>query len=85
MARAAHRHGGVEPEARLPGALLEHEEPTGVVGRVLTGAAARLPDGEVEAEEVDVRLDLGIERLQRKGAGLTERVWTFLLGLTVRP
>ena len=31
------------------------------------------------------RLDLGIERLQRKGAGLTERVWTFLLGLTVRP
>ncbi len=31
------------------------------------------------------RLDIGIERLQRKGAGLTERVWTFLLGLTVRP
>jgi hypothetical protein len=31
------------------------------------------------------RLDLGIERLQRKGAGLSERVWTFLLGLTVRP
>ena len=31
------------------------------------------------------RLDLGIERLQRTGAGLTERVWTFLLGLTVRP
>ncbi len=31
------------------------------------------------------RLDLGIERLQRKGAGLTERVWTILLGLTVRP
>jgi hypothetical protein len=31
------------------------------------------------------RLDLGIERLQRKGTGLTERVWTFLVGLTVRP
>jgi hypothetical protein len=31
------------------------------------------------------RLDIGIERLERKGAGLTERVWTFLLGLTVRP
>ena len=31
------------------------------------------------------RLDVGIERLQRKGAGLTERVWTLLLGLTVRP
>ena len=31
------------------------------------------------------RLDLGIERLERKGSGLTERVWTFLLGLTVRP
>jgi hypothetical protein len=31
------------------------------------------------------RLDLGLERLQRSGSGLTERVWTFLLGLTVRP
>ena len=31
------------------------------------------------------RLDLGVERLERKGSGLTERVWTFLLGLTVRP
>ena len=31
------------------------------------------------------RLDLGLERLQRSGTGLTERVWTFLLGLTVRP
>src|ERR1051325_1248093 len=31
------------------------------------------------------RLDVGIERLQRKGTGLTERVWTLLLGLTVRP
>jgi hypothetical protein len=31
------------------------------------------------------RLDFGLERLQRKGPGLTEHVWTFLLGLTVRP
>ncbi|MDP3911393.1 MAG: hypothetical protein Q8Q14_13480 [Gemmatimonadales bacterium] len=31
------------------------------------------------------RLDFGIERLQRKGGGMTERVWTVLLGLTVRP
>src|SRR6266511_365118 len=30
-------------------------------------------------------LDIGIERLQRKGGGLDERVWTFLVGLTVRP
>jgi hypothetical protein len=31
------------------------------------------------------RLDIGLERLERKGMGLTERVWTFLVGLTVRP
>jgi hypothetical protein len=31
------------------------------------------------------RLDIGLERLQRRGTGLNERVWTFLLGLTVRP
>jgi hypothetical protein len=31
------------------------------------------------------RLDVGLERLQRSGPGLNERVWTFLLGLTVRP
>ena len=31
------------------------------------------------------RLDIGLERLQRSGSGLNERVWTFLLGLTVRP
>ena len=27
----------------------------------------------------------GLERLERKGDGLTGRVWTLLLGLTVRP
>jgi hypothetical protein len=31
------------------------------------------------------RLDIGLERLQRSGSGLNERVWTVLLGLTVRP
>jgi len=31
------------------------------------------------------RLDIGLERLQRRGTGLTEGVWTFMLGLTVRP
>ena len=32
------------------------------------------------------RLDFGLERLQRKGGtGVTERVWTFSVGLTVRP
>jgi hypothetical protein len=30
-------------------------------------------------------IDIGIERLQRKDGGLVERVWTFLVGLTVRP
>jgi len=31
------------------------------------------------------RIDIGVERLQRKGTGLTEPVWTLLLGVTVRP
>jgi hypothetical protein len=30
-------------------------------------------------------LDLGLERLQRTGGGLTERVWTVLIGMTIRP
>jgi hypothetical protein len=30
-------------------------------------------------------IDLGVERLERRGGGLTERVWTVLVGLTVRP
>jgi hypothetical protein len=30
-------------------------------------------------------MDLGVERLERRGTGLTERVWTVLLGITVRP
>ena len=31
------------------------------------------------------RLDIGLERLERKGGGLAERTWTLLLGLAVRP
>jgi hypothetical protein len=31
------------------------------------------------------RIDFGVERLERKGQGLQEHIWTFLLGLTVRP
>ncbi|HEX9611388.1 MAG TPA: hypothetical protein VF978_05825 [Gemmatimonadales bacterium] len=30
-------------------------------------------------------IDIGVERLDRKGGGLTERVWTALLGVSVRP
>ena len=30
-------------------------------------------------------LDVGLERLERRGGGLTERVWTVLVGITVRP
>ena len=30
-------------------------------------------------------IDLGLERLERRGGGLIERVWTVLVGLTVRP
>ncbi|HVH09770.1 MAG TPA: hypothetical protein VM736_08230 [Gemmatimonadales bacterium] len=30
-------------------------------------------------------LDLGLERLERRGSGLRERVWTLLVGLAVRP
>src|SRR5207247_2288422 len=30
-------------------------------------------------------LDLGLERLERSGAGLKEHVWTVLVGMTIRP
>ncbi|HET7791065.1 MAG TPA: hypothetical protein VFK78_09735 [Gemmatimonadales bacterium] len=30
-------------------------------------------------------IDVGVERLSRSGGGLTEHLWTFLAGLTVRP
>jgi len=31
------------------------------------------------------RIDIGVERLERKGTGLTESAWSLLLGVTVRP
>ncbi|HEX4602013.1 MAG TPA: hypothetical protein VH116_11520 [Gemmatimonadales bacterium] len=30
-------------------------------------------------------IDLGVERLRRQGGGLTEQVWTLLVGITIRP
>ncbi len=30
-------------------------------------------------------VDVGVERLERKGGGLTERAWTLLVGLVIRP
>jgi hypothetical protein len=30
-------------------------------------------------------MDVALERLERRGSGLTERVWTILVGITVRP
>ncbi|MGH7699993.1 MAG: hypothetical protein ACREMJ_05690, partial [Gemmatimonadales bacterium] len=30
-------------------------------------------------------VDIGVERLEREGGGLSERVWTALVGITVRP
>ena len=30
-------------------------------------------------------LDIGVERLARDGGGLRERLWTIVLGLTLRP
>ena len=31
------------------------------------------------------RLEVGLERLERSGAGLKEHVWTILVGMTIRP
>lgn len=50
--------------------------PTEIAGAVGTGRA--FAQGRA-------LLDLGLERLERRGGGLTERVWTVLVGLTVRP
>ena len=50
--------------------------PTEVAGSVGTGRA--FAQGRA-------LVDLGLERLERRGGGLTERVWTVLVGLTVRP
>ena len=50
--------------------------PTEVAGSAGTGRA--FAQGRAQ-------IDLGLERLERRGEGLTERVWTVLVGLTVRP
>jgi hypothetical protein len=50
--------------------------PTEVAGSVGTGRA--FAQGRA-------LIDVGLERLERRGGGLTERVWTVLVGLTVRP
>ena len=52
------------------------EAPTEVAGSLGTGRA--FAQGRA-------LIDLGLERLERRGGGLTERVWTVLVGLTVRP
>ena len=52
------------------------EAPTEFAGSVGTGRA--FAQGRA-------LIDLGLERLERRGGGLTERVWTVLVGLTVRP
>ena len=50
----------LEPETRLAGPLLDHEEPARIVGRLLAAAALHLRDRQVEAEEVDVGIGLGL-------------------------
>lgn len=42
------------------------------------GTGFRLPDGRG-------LIDFGVEHLLRRGSGLTERVWTVMVGITVRP
>ena len=52
------RRVDVEAEPRLARPLLDDEEPARVVVRLRRVAAARLLGGQVEAEEVDVGVDL---------------------------
>ena len=52
------------------------QAPTEVAGSLGTGRA--FAQGRA-------LIDVGLERLERRGGGLTERVWTVLVGLTVRP
>ena len=49
-----------------------------------TEAAGSLGTGRAFAQGRAL-IDVGLERLERRGGGLTERVWTVLVGLTVRP
>lgn len=61
-------------------------------GRLPFGPGARAPTEFGAAVGTGFRfsegrglIDVGVERLERRGSGLRERVWTFLFGVTVRP
>ena len=58
--------------------------PFGPGTKAPTEAAASVGTGRAFAQGRAL-IDLGLERLERRGGGLTERVWTVLVGLTVRP
>ena len=58
--------------------------PFGPGGSAPTESAFAIGTGKGFSESRG-RLDLTVERLQRKGGGLTETVWTVLVGLTVQP
>jgi len=58
--------------------------PFGPGTKAPTEAAASLGTGRAFAQGRAL-IDVGLERLERRGGGLTERVWTVLVGLTVRP
>jgi len=58
--------------------------PFGPGTKAPTEAAASVGTGRAFAQGRAV-IDLGLERLERRSAGLTERVWTMLVGITVRP
>ena len=58
--------------------------PFGPGTKAPTEVAASLGTGRAFAQGRAL-IDLGLERLERRGGGLIERVWTVLVGLTVRP
>ncbi len=58
--------------------------PFGPGTKAPTETAASLGTGRAFAQGRAL-IDVGLERLERRGGGLTERVWTVLVGLTVRP
>jgi len=58
--------------------------PSGPGTKAPTEVAGSLGTGRAFAQGRAL-IDLGLERLERRGGGLIERVWTVLVGLTVRP
>src|SRR4051812_13514010 len=68
----------VEPEARLARTFLDDEEPAWVLLAVDDLPAACLLRREIEAEEVDVGIDLGL--VQRRLHQIARRVGRLLLG-----